>query len=81
MQSEAPKLYDIPSSCKMLGGGSIWTMRKHIALGNIPVVRLGKRIFLSDETIAQIARDGLPSLKTLEPSRETTQEGQQTLRR
>jgi hypothetical protein len=64
MHIENQKLFDLPSSCKRLGDGSVWTMRKHIALGNVPVIRLGKRIFLTEETIQKIAREGLPSLKT-----------------
>jgi len=62
MQIEDQKLFDIPASCKRLGGGSTWTMRKHIALGHVSVIRIGKRIFLTEETIARIAREGLPSL-------------------
>lgn len=37
-------------------------MRKHIALGHVSVIRIGKRIFLTEETIERIAREGLPSL-------------------
>jgi hypothetical protein len=62
MQSET-KLFDLVNSSERLGGCSPWTLRKHIALGNIEVVRIGRRIFLNEETIARIARDGLPSLK------------------
>jgi hypothetical protein len=57
------KLFDVVDSSERLGGCSPWTLRKHIAIGNVPVVRIGRRIFLNEETIARIARDGLPSLK------------------
>lgn len=62
MQIEDQKLFDIPASCKRLGEVSPWTMRKHISLGNVTVIRIGKRIFLTEATIEQIAREGLPSL-------------------
>lgn len=67
MEIQDQKLFDIQASCKRLGGGSVWTMRKHIALGNVPVIRIGKRIFLNEETIDRIAREGLPSLKAHKP--------------
>jgi hypothetical protein len=63
MQIEDQKLFDIPVSCQRLGNWSPWTMRKHIAAGNVPVIRIGKRIFLSEETIDRIAREGLPPLR------------------
>ncbi len=64
MQTENQRLFDIPASCKRLGDWSAWTMRKHIALGNLSVIRIGKRIFLTEETIERIAREGLPSLRS-----------------
>ncbi len=62
MQAAEQQLCDIPASCKKLGDFSTWTLRKHIAAGNVAVIRIGKRIFLTEETIAKIAREGLPSL-------------------
>jgi hypothetical protein len=56
------RLFDVDNSCSQLGNCSPWTLRKHIARGNVPVVRIGRRIFLSEETIAKISREGLPSL-------------------
>jgi hypothetical protein len=67
MEIQDQKLSDLPTSCNRLGGWSVWTMRKHIALGNVPVIRIGKRIFLTEETIERIARKGLPSLKAQKP--------------
>jgi hypothetical protein len=64
MHIEDQKLFDIPASCKRLGDWSPWTMRKHIAFGHVSVIRIGKRIFLTEETIDRIAREGLPSLGT-----------------
>jgi len=48
---------------RFLGDTSPWTVRKHIAKGNIKVVRIGRRIFVSEDEIRRIQRDGLPPLK------------------
>ncbi len=59
-----PGLYDIPDACRRLGDMSPWSMRRHIALGNVPVTRIGRRVFLREETIEKIRLTGLPSLSS-----------------
>ena len=56
------KLYDLQDAAKMLGGISVWTLRKHLELGNLRVTRIGRRVFLSDEEVQRISRQGLPAL-------------------
>src|SRR5271170_3551364 len=59
----APSLYALPEAARLLGGISIWTLRKHVARDNVNVVHLGKRVFLASEEIERIRREGLPSLR------------------
>jgi hypothetical protein len=56
-------LHGLDDAAKMLGGISVWTLRKHISQGAIATTRLGKRVFLSSEEVERIQREGLPSLK------------------
>jgi hypothetical protein len=56
------KLHDLPEAAGLLGGISIWTLRRWITLGDVNVVRLGRRVFLRTEEIERIRREGLPSL-------------------
>jgi hypothetical protein len=58
------KLHDLPEAARLLGGISIWTLRRWIALGGVSVVRLGRRVFLRTEEIERIWREGLPSLRS-----------------
>jgi hypothetical protein len=62
-------LYPLNEAAKLLGGISIWTLRKHIAVGNTKVTRIGRRVFLTTEEVERIGRDGLPSL-AISPSRD-----------
>jgi hypothetical protein len=57
-------LYALPEATEVLGRVSIWTLRKHVARGNVTVVHIGRRVFLSSEEIERIRRDGLPSLRS-----------------
>lgn len=65
-----PVLYSLPDAAKSLGGISIWTLRKHISNGLIRVVRIGRRVFLDDEELERIRREGLPSLREANRIRE-----------
>jgi hypothetical protein len=60
-----PRLYGIAALAMSgwLGDTSPWTLRKHITLGNIRVVRLGSRLFVHEDEIRRIQRDGLPPLR------------------
>jgi hypothetical protein len=55
-------LYPLPLAANLLGGISVWTLRKHVARRNVKVVRLGRRVFLSFEEVERIRQEGLPSL-------------------
>jgi hypothetical protein len=59
----SPSLYALPEAARLLGGISIWTLRKHVARNNVNVVHLGKRVFLDSEEIERIRRGGLPPLR------------------
>jgi hypothetical protein len=59
--SEA-RLFSIDEAGRLLGGISPWTLRKHIALGNTKVTRIGRRVFLTAEEVERIRQDGLPTL-------------------
>ena len=57
------KLYGIKEvSREELGRLSHSTLLKHIALGNVKVTRIGRRVFLTGEEVVRIQREGLPSL-------------------
>ncbi len=56
-------IYDIPKAAKYLGYRKPWTLYKHVAIGNVNVTRLGRRVFLRAEEINRIQREGLPRLK------------------
>lgn len=57
-----PQLFSLEESGRLLGGISPWTLRKHIAVGNVKVTRIGRRVLLTAEEIERIRREGLPSL-------------------
>jgi hypothetical protein len=57
-------LLPLNKAAEALGGISVWTLRKHIAVGNVKVTHLGRRVFLDEEEIGRVMRDGLPSLKS-----------------
>lgn len=65
--SEVSALNGIEVTAQHLGRSSPWTIRKHIERGNIKVVRIGRRVFISEDEIRRIQRDGLPPLRTNEP--------------
>ena len=56
------RLYSITHAAEVLGISG-WTLRKHVALQTIRVVRLGRRVFLPADEVERIVRDGLPSLR------------------
>jgi hypothetical protein len=55
-------LFSVDDAARVLGGTSPWTLRKHIAIGNVKVTRIGRRVFLDADEVDRIRRDGLPSL-------------------
>lgn len=59
----AHKLYSLDDASRVLGGVSVWTLRKHAAAGRIKVVRLGRRVFVDTEELERVRREGLPSLQ------------------
>jgi hypothetical protein len=59
--SEA-QLFSIDEAGRLLGRISPWTLRKHIAVGNVKVTRIGRRVLLTAEEVERIRQDGLPSL-------------------
>lgn len=59
--SEA-QLFSVEEAGRVLGGISPWTLRKHIAVGNVKVTRIGRRVFLNSDELGRIGREGLPSL-------------------
>lgn len=63
-QDEASsKLYALEAASRILGGTSVWSLRKHIAQGNVTATRLGRRVFIRGEEIERIRQEGLPSLR------------------
>jgi len=48
------KLYSLDAAACVLGGISVWTLRKHISSGRLRVVRLGRRVFLDAEELERI---------------------------
>ena len=66
------QLFSVEEAGRLLGGISPWTLRKHVARGNVKVTRIGRRVFLDAEEVERIRRDGLPSLghfRKAEPER------------
>ena len=63
---EMAVLLPLNKAAEALGGISIWTLRKHISRGNVRVKHLGRRVFLDEEEMSRIMRDGLPSLRIAE---------------
>lgn len=57
------QLHTLAEASRQLGNLSVWTLRKHLLQGNVRPIRLGRKVFLSNEEIARIQREGLPSLK------------------
>jgi hypothetical protein len=61
------RLFSVDEAGRVLGGISPWTLRKHIAIGNVKVTRIGRRVFLDVEEVERIGREGLPSLRLRQP--------------
>ncbi len=57
-------LLSLHKAAEALGGISIWTLRKHISVGNVRVTHLGRRVFLDEEEMSRVMREGLPSLRS-----------------
>jgi hypothetical protein len=65
-----PFLFPLNEAAEKLGRISIWTLRKHIGCGNVRVTHLGRRVFLDQEEMSRIAREGLPSLNEMSGEQE-----------
>jgi excisionase family DNA binding protein len=59
----AAELVTIEHAARVLGGISVWTLRKHIARGAIAVTRIGRRVLVPRHELARISREGLPCLR------------------
>jgi len=59
-----PRLYSLEETGARLGHSSIWTIRKHVAKGNLRSVKLGKRVFVPASEIERVSESGLPSLSS-----------------
>jgi predicted site-specific integrase-resolvase len=57
------QLYSLEQASQALGNVSPWLLRKHIYAGRIKVTRIGTRVFIPDEEICRLAKEGLPSLR------------------
>jgi excisionase family DNA binding protein len=57
-----PVLYPLTEAAKLLGGISVWTLRKQISKGRVTTTRIGRRVFITSEEVERIRKDGLPSL-------------------
>ena len=55
-------LLSLDKAAEALGGISIWTLRAHVKCGNVRVTHIGRRVFLDEQEMTRIVRDGLPSL-------------------
>jgi excisionase family DNA binding protein len=55
-------LYALPEAAKLLGGISVWTLRKHVAAHHLRVTRIGRRVFLDANELERVRQEGLPSL-------------------
>lgn len=62
LEQVTPRLHKVPNAARLLGYETPWTLWKHIGLSHVSVVRLGKRVFVRDEEIERIRREGLPKL-------------------
>jgi excisionase family DNA binding protein len=54
-------LYTVDETAHAVGV-SPWTIRAHGRNGSLKLVRVGRRVLISSETIDRIRREGLPSL-------------------
>jgi hypothetical protein len=68
-------LLPLDKAAEVLGGISIWTLRKHAAVSNVRVTRLGRRVFLDEEEMSRIMREGLPSLRNNEKGERSAHPG------
>jgi hypothetical protein len=59
---QVTKLFSLEEAARILGGISVWTIRKHISAGHVKPVKIGRRVFLSVDVIDHIQSHGLPSL-------------------
>jgi excisionase family DNA binding protein len=55
-------LFSVEEAADRLGRISTWTLRKHIARGNVNVIRIGRRVLIAGEEVQRIYAGGLPSL-------------------
>lgn len=61
-QAMEPRLFSIEETCRLLGGCSSWTIRKHLQRGNIRSTHLGQRVYVPLDEIERIKQEGLPRL-------------------
>ena len=59
---ELQPLLTIEGLARLVGDSSHWTIRRHVARGNIRVTRFGRRVFITPEEFERIKREGLPRL-------------------
>ena len=71
-EQQTSGLFDVPEAARRLRI-SQWTLRKHIARGNLKPTRIGRRVLLADVEVARIAREGLPRLTSVLPGRSMIQ--------
>lgn len=61
--SDGLRLYSVPEACQSkLGNVSASLIYKHILAETIPATHIGRRVFLTEETVEEIRTEGLPSL-------------------
>jgi excisionase family DNA binding protein len=53
-RKEATMLLDLPSAAADLGGIGISTLRRMIARGDLPIVRLGRRVLIRREALEEL---------------------------
>lgn len=49
-------ILDVPTAAKALGGMGESTLRRWIATGKVPTVRLGRRVFIRPESLRELIR-------------------------
>ena len=59
----ADSLHNVFEATQLLGKVSPWTIFKHIREGKVTAVKLGRRVFVRQDEIDRIRREGLPPLR------------------
>ncbi len=58
-----PRLYSLAEAAKLLGGISVWSLRKHLQRKTLQATRIGRRVFLSAAELQRVTQEGLPPLR------------------